>query len=159
MTILNRFYASSGPELLLDTLEVQIGTSRLFLVKGWKNITATLETGETVEFEQCVMDVALPPRNADGSQDLRLAISNLSGRVSTEIRAAIKAKQKMLLIHRYYFDSDLNAPAKRRIRLTVKSGTWDQTTANITAGYLNILDYAFLRKRYTTGFAPGLRHM
>ena len=89
MTILNRLYASSGPEVIIETLQINIGDEVHYLCNGYDDITATTENGDTVEFKACTMDVALPARNDDGTQDLKFALCNVDGKVSTAIRNAI----------------------------------------------------------------------
>ena len=89
MTILNRLYASSGPEVIIETLQINIGDEVHYLCKGYEDITAVTENGDTVTFIACAMDIALPARNADGTQDLKFALCNIDGVVSTAIRNAI----------------------------------------------------------------------
>lgn len=48
MTILNRLYASSGPEVIIETLQINIGDEVHYLCKGYEDITATTENGDTV---------------------------------------------------------------------------------------------------------------
>ncbi|MGF0295372.1 DUF1833 family protein, partial [Escherichia coli] len=89
MTILNRLYASSGPEEIIETMQISIGSDIHYLCKGYENITATKENGDTVTFTACAIDIALPARNADGTQDLKFALCNIDGVVSTAIRYAM----------------------------------------------------------------------
>ena len=72
MTQIKRLYASSGPEVIIETLQITIGSDVHYLCQGYDNITATTENGDTVTFSACAIDIALPARNADGTQDLNL---------------------------------------------------------------------------------------
>lgn len=159
MSILERLYASGGREVELETLAIQVGVQTFYLTKGWDDITATLETGEIVTFTACGMDIAKPARNADGVQDLRFAISNISGVVSTQIRAALEAKVEMVATFRLYLSTDLLAPAQRPFSVVVKGGQWTATEVQITAGFMNVLDTAWPRDRYVLSKHPGLRYM
>ncbi|HEL3748616.1 TPA: DUF1833 family protein [Stenotrophomonas maltophilia] len=159
MSILERLYASGGREVELETLAIQVGAQTFYLTKGWDDITATLETGEVVTFTACGMDIAKPARNADGVQDLRFAISNISGVVSTQIRAALEAKVEMVATFRLYLSTDLLAPAQRPFSVVVKGGQWTATEVQITAGFMNVLDTAWPRDRYVLSKHPGLRYM
>lgn len=159
MSILERLYASGGREVELETLAIQVGAQTFYLTKGWDDITATLETGEVVTFTACGMDIAKPARNADGVQDLRFAISNISGVVSTRIRAALEAKVEMVATFRLYLSTDLLAPAQRPFSVVVKGGQWTATEVQITAGFMNVLDTAWPRDRYVLSKHPGLRYM
>lgn len=159
MSILERLYASGGREVELETLAIQVGVQTFYLTKGWDDITATLETGEVVTFTACGMDIAKPARNADGVQDLRFAISNISGVVSNQIRAALAAKVEMIATFRLYLSTDLLAPAQRPFSVVIKGGQWTATEVQITAGFMNVLDTAWPRDRYVLSKHPGLRYM
>ncbi|MEF0683903.1 DUF1833 family protein, partial [Klebsiella pneumoniae] len=89
MTQIKRLYASSGPELIIETLQITIGSDVHYLCQGYEGITATTENGDTVTFTACAIDIALPARNADGTQDLKFALCNIDGVVSTAIRNAL----------------------------------------------------------------------
>lgn len=159
MTILNRLYASGGPEVLLHTLQIQIGVKNFWLTCGWDNVTATLETGSVVTFEACGIDLALPARNADGTQDLKFAISNIEGIVSTAIQDALADLKGATLTYRCYVPGALTAPSSMPYTLKVKSGYWTPTEVQITAGYMNILDTAWPRRRYNLNEFSGLRYI
>jgi hypothetical protein len=86
---IKRLYASSGPEVIIETLQITIGSDVHYLCQGYEDITATTENGDTVTFTACAIDIALPARNADGTQDLKFALCNIDGVVSTAIRNAL----------------------------------------------------------------------
>ncbi|EMF2158806.1 TPA: DUF1833 family protein, partial [Klebsiella pneumoniae] len=50
MTQIKRLYASSGPEVIIETLQITIGSDVHYLCQGYDNITATTENGDTVTF-------------------------------------------------------------------------------------------------------------
>ena len=159
MTILERLYASGGKEVEYDTLAIEAGEEIHYLTKGWEDVTAILETGETVTFRACGMDVAKPSKNADGVQDLRFALSNLDGIVSSRIRAALSLRQRMLVTLRVYLSTDLKAPVKKPLSMVIKGGQWSATEVQITAGFMNILDTAWPRDRFSLNKHPGLRYI
>ena len=159
MTILNRLYASSGSEIIIETLQINIGSTVHFFCKGYDDITATTENGDSITFKSSSIDIALPARNSDGTQDLQFAISNIDGEVSTAIRDALTNLTIGELTYRQYVSTDLNAPASVPYELAIKSGSWTALQAQITAGYMNVLDTAWPRFRYTLNEFPGLRYM
>lgn len=159
MTILNRLYASSGEEVIIETLQINIGPEIHYLCKGYEDITATTENGDIVTFNAAAIDIALPARNSDGTQDLQFAIDNIDGIVSTAIRNALGNLTGATLTYRNYVSTDLTAPAAVPYTLAVKNGYWTATQAQITAGYMNVLDTAWPRYRYTLPYYPGLRYM
>ena len=159
MTILNRLYASSGPEVILETLQITAGDQVYYLCKGWDDITATDENGQVLTFSASGIDIALPAKNADGTQDLQFAVGNIDGVVSSAIRAALESQSKATLTYRSYISTDLSAPSEKPFTLAIKSGSWTATEVQISAGYMNILDKAWPRRRYTLADYPGLRHI
>jgi hypothetical protein len=72
MTILERLYASSGSEVIHDTLQISAGDDNYWLTSGWDDVSVMLENGQPATFEASAIDIALPARNADGTQDLNL---------------------------------------------------------------------------------------
>ncbi|AXF64477.1 DUF1833 family protein [Leclercia sp. W17] len=157
--VLNRLYASGGDEVILDTLQITVGGQDYWLTRGWNDITVTLETGSEATFTGSAIDVALPARNADGTQDLKFAISNIDGIVSTAIRNALDNLSNASLTFRRYVSTDLSAPASPPFTLAIKEGSWTATEVQITAGYMNILDTSWPRYRYTLTDFPGLRYL
>ncbi|MEI7216280.1 DUF1833 family protein [Pectobacterium carotovorum] len=160
MTILNRLYASSGAEVIIETIQINVGGKIYYLTKGWDDITAMLEDGETEAiFIASAIDVALPARNADGTQDLKFAISNIDGIVSTAIREALNDLTGATVTYRNYISTDLSAPASSPFTMTIKGGYWTAVEVQLTAGYMNVLDTSWPRHRYTLPEYPGLRYL
>ncbi|MBS5178129.1 MAG: DUF1833 family protein [Klebsiella oxytoca] len=119
MTQINRLYASSGPEVIIETLQITIGSDVHYLCQG----------------------------------------CNIDGVVSTAIRNALANRLSASLTYRSYISTDLAAPAAVPYTLQVKSGYWTATEVQITAGYMNVLDTAWPRYRYTLPLFPGLRYI
>ncbi|HHS9966820.1 TPA: DUF1833 family protein [Raoultella ornithinolytica] len=159
MTILDRLYASDGSEVIIETLQISIGDSVYYFCKGYEDMTTATENGDTITFIASAIDIALPARNSDGTQDLQFAISNIDGEVSTSIRNALSNLDNASLTYRQYISTDLSAPATVPYTLAIKSGSWTAIQAQITAGYMNVLDTAWPRFRYTLNEFPGLRYM
>ena len=159
MTQIKRLYASSGPEVIIETLQITVGSDVHYLYQGYEDITATTESGNTVTFTACAIDIALPARNADGTQDLKFALCNVDGVVSTTIRNALANRLPASLTYRSFISTDFAAPAAVPYTLKIKSGYWTATEVQITAGYMNVLDMAWPRYRYTLPVFPGLRYI
>ncbi|WP_195319678.1 DUF1833 family protein [Enterobacter roggenkampii] len=157
--ILNRLYTSDGSEIILNTLQINVGGQNYWLVENFEDITAVTEAGAAVTFQAAAMAVALPARNKDGTQDLQFAISNIDGIVSTAIRNALASLNSGTLIMRQYISTDLSAPASPPMVLQIKDGYWNASEVQITAGFLNILKTAWPRYRYTLPNFPGLRYL
>lgn len=157
--VLNRLYASGGSEILFNTLQITVGGQTYCLVENFEDITAVTETGVTMTFQAAAMAVALPARNNDGTQDLQFVISNIDGIVSTAIRNALANLDSGTLIMRQYISTDLSFPSAPPLVFQIKDGYWKATEVQIKAGFLNILDTAWPRYRYTLPVFPGLRYL
>lgn len=158
MKTLDRLYASSGPETIIDTVQLVIGDETFWLVKGFDDVTAILEDGTVQTFQGSAMDIALPARNADGTQDLKYAISNIDGKASAAIKKARLNGDEATITYRKYISTDFGAPQENPVTLTIKSGYWTATEVQASAGYLSILDWAWPRHRYTLTEYPALRY-
>ncbi|HCB9287410.1 TPA: DUF1833 family protein, partial [Klebsiella variicola] len=112
MTAINRLYASSGSEVIIGTLQIDIGGQTHYLCEGYEDITAVTEGGETVTFIACAIVLSLPARNEDGTQDLKFMLCNIDGVVSTAIRKVIDAISTASITFRKYISTDLTAPAE-----------------------------------------------
>lgn len=159
MTILNRLYASGGKEVIHRTLEINDGVAVHYLVGGWDDVEARLETGEIVTFVAVGLDVALPKRNSDGTQDLAFAVCNITGEVSDFIKEVLRTGRHCEVVMRTYLDTDLAAPATPPHRYKLKGGSWTVTQATLTAGYFNILEIGWPRNFYTPDKFPGTRYI
>lgn len=157
--ILNRLYTSDGSEIILNTLQINVGSQSYCLVENFEDITAVTEAGATVTFQAAAMAVALPARNKDGTQDLQFAISNIDGIVSTAIRNALADLNNGTLIMRQYISTDLSSPSAPPLAFQIKDGYWKATEVQIKAGFLNILKTGWPRYRYTLPVFPGLRYL
>ena len=159
MTILNRLYASGGTEIEIPTLQITDGVVTHYLTNGWDDVTATLETGETVTFVAFGMDLALPARNGDGTQDIKFALCNITGEISEYIRTVLREKRVCDLAYRTFISTDLSEPAEPPHWFKVKGGQWTATQVDITAGYFDLLNTAWPRALYNLSNFPGLRYI
>ena len=158
MTVINRLYASSGPEVIIGTLQIDIGGQTHYLCEGYEDITAVTEEGATVTFKACAIVLSLPARNEDGTQDLKFMLCNIDGVVSTAIRRTIDAILSASITFRKYISTNLDAPAEPPYIMPVKGGSWTPLAVNVTAGFKNMLDYAWPRDRYILNYFQGLRY-
>ena len=159
MSILKRLYASAGPEIIHEVLQISDGLTTYYMTKGWDALMVMLESGGIVTCTPCGMDLAIPARNDDGTQDLKFALSNIDGIASAFIRSALAARRSMSLVYRVYTSDDLGAPAHAPSRFRIKSGTATATQASITAGYFGLLDTGWPRNTYNLNKFPGLRYL
>lgn len=161
MSILERVYASGGSEVAIATLELTCPawSESIFLCRDYEDLVATTEDGRDVVFQASGIEVALPKRDNSGDQALDFAIDNVTGEAQQLIDQALDSLQPITLIYRVFLSTDLTAPAERPYRMRVLSGYAEGTTVQLSAGYFDLLNLAWPRRKYTLAFAPALRYV
>jgi hypothetical protein len=161
MTILNVVYASAPPNLIyVPTLTLVSGDPDeppLYLVHGYTDQDASLETGELVKYTACGMTPSLPKEDASGRQSLRFAIDNVAGLARRWIDASLESGNQSYVVYRAYVAPDWSAP-QEVIKMTLSSAELSEGVLNAEAAYNDLLNQLWLRDRYDDIFAPGLRH-
>lgn len=160
-TIINQVYASAGPEVIIDTIELSCPawTDSILIVKGYEDVTAIAEDGRTLTFIAAPITVALPKKSNEANQMLKFAIDNVTGEAQRRIDDAIAAEARMTLTFRRYLNIDLTAPAEPPFSATVISGGVKGATVQLDAGFMDLLNYAWPRDVYNLNFAPGLKYL
>lgn len=161
MTILSVVYASApAAEVLIPTLEIKHpAISTIRTCAGFEDHALTLEGGEDALFRGSGLDVSLPARNASGQQDLAFAIENVTGIAQDAIDRAMQSGGEIRVIYREYLASDTAAPAAPPLRMVLTDARFKGSMVQVTASYMDIINRAWPRERYTAEFAPGLRYL
>ena len=161
MSLIETVYASAPSKyVILATLEILVPNhDPIRIVAGYEDVTATLETGETVTFLQAPFDYKEPSKDTNGQQRLTFSIVNVTGEAQEAIDAAIEADVEVPINYRVYLSTDLAAPAKKPYKMTMRGGSFQGMAVQVEAGYFDLLNTAWPRLRYTAEFAPGLRYM
>jgi hypothetical protein len=154
LSIIKRLYASGGPEIIYVTLEITDGVTTYWLLQGMEDLVLGGQLYQGVG-----IDVALPKRNASGMQDLTFAIDNTTGEVGRLLREALSAKRSIVVTLRKFTSDDVSVPALNPITFQVKTGAITNETANITAGYFDLLNTAWPRRLYDLFTFPGLTYL
>lgn len=159
-TLLQTIYASTPSDyILLPTLEIKSEAfDTLYLVNGYEDISAKLETGQTVTFVATAMDVSIPNRDNSGNQKLIFAIENVTHIAQEIIDKIIDQEKQAFVVFRQYISTILTEPAETPITLSILGGVFSGSTVQIECSYYDILNTTFPRRRYTTDFAPGIRY-
>jgi hypothetical protein len=161
MTLLSTLYASAPTDQVrIRTLEIKpAGVDPIRVCAAFEDMELTLETSETVTFTGAHMEIAEPVKNTSGQQSLRFAFANVTAEAQKAVEAALESGQPVSVIYRVYLSGDTSAPAYRPAQMTMVGGTFDDLMMNVEAGYFEILNQAWPRKRYTTEIAPGIRYI
>lgn len=161
MTTLETLYASGGQAEIIPTLELSCPAwaSPVYLCHGFTDTTATTEAGATVKFTASGFSAALPKRDNSGNQTLTFAIDNVTGQAQQLIDQALDARARISLVFRVFLSTDLSAPAERPYRMTVLNGFMQGASVQLNAGYFDLINLAWPRRKYTLDFAPCLRYI
>lgn len=161
MSALEALYASGGKAVIIPTLELFCTpwAAPLYICQGFDDITAKTEAGLTRTFVAAGIDVALPKRDNSGSQALTFAIDNVTGVAQQLIDQALEARAKIGMVFRIFISTDLTAPAEAPYRMTVLGGSMEGSTVQLQAGYFDLINLAWPRRKYTLAFAPCLRYI
>jgi hypothetical protein len=136
------------------TLEITDGITTYYLLKGMEDLVLGGQLYNGVG-----IDVALPKRNASGMQDLTFAIDNTTGEVGRLLREALSAGRSMIVTLREFTSDDVSVPARTPITFQVKTGTINNSIAQINAGYFDLLNTAWPRKIYELATYRGLTYL
>lgn len=158
MTILSVVYASAPTsEVIIPTLEILSPTPQR-ICGAYEDVTATLETAETVTFTAAGIGVSLPGADTSGQQKLSFAVDHVLGIAQQQIDEALEAGGRVPLIFRAYLASDLSAPASPPIVMTMVGAAMEGAHVEVQGAYYDLLNTAWPRARYTVAFAPGLKY-
>jgi hypothetical protein len=126
------------------------------LVLGYRDVTATLETGEEALFQKSAYSLSLPSRTSTGRQDLNFNIDNVSGEVMNNLDAALEAGESIKTTLRKYNAYDFSSPAETPIVMTVFATEIDSNQVKVSATFADLVNTAFPIDRYTPEIAKGL---
>ncbi len=161
MSIIQTVYASApSDKVLLATLEILVpDEAPIRVVAAYEDLTATLETAETVVFSAGPFEYKEPSKDTRGNQTLQFSIANVTGEAQKAVEAALSADAEVPVNYRVFLSTDLTAPAKAPYKMILRGGTFEGMMVSIEAGYFDLLNVAWPRKRYTADLAPGLRYI
>lgn len=161
MSIIETVYASAPSEyVILPTLEILVPDfDPIRVVAAYEDVTATLETAETVTFSAGPFEYKEPSKDTQGNQTLTFSIANVTGEAQKAVEAALESGAEVPVNYRVYLSTDLTAPAKKPYKMVLRGGSFEGMMVQIEAGYFDLLNTAWPRKRYTSDFAPGLRYI
>lgn len=160
MTILERVFASGGPEVIIPTLEITCAAwdAPILLCNGFEVHTCATEDARTLTFQPAAIAVALPKRDTSGAQKLTFGIDNVTGEAQQLIDQAIDAGELVHLTFRHFLSTDKTAPAEPPLKFVIKGGEMQGGSLRVTAAFFDLINVAWPRNFYTADFAPGLRY-
>lgn len=117
---------ASNPEGQIDYTTVEIThpllSKRYLIVRGTSQLTATLETGETVTFEPSPMDAKNPSNNNDMDQQAAFTLPDVGNELDDEMaRIPLNNQVWPVFTFRAYISTDLSYPCKGPIVYDLQS--------------------------------------
>lgn len=135
---------ASNPDgqMTFDTLEIthSLFSQRYLLVVGTSNLTATLETGETVNFKPTPMEVAEGGNNNDTDQQASFTLPDVGNLLDDELaRLPLSDEEAPVFTFRAFVSTDLSYPARGPVTYDLQSLTQSKGvfTANVGVPRLN----------------------
>ncbi len=159
MSILRKAYASADSEIIRALEITPAGAAPIRVCTGFEDLTLALETGESAEFVAGPVDIKEPKKSTGGRQVLRFAIANVTSVAQEAVEQALESGAQVPVIYRKYVASDMSAPAALPLKMVMVGGSFDGLMLNIEAAYMDPLNRAYPRDRYTNDVAPGLRYI
>lgn len=161
MSLIERVYASApADQVVLATLEILVPSfDPIRVVAAYEDLTSTLETAETVIFKAGPFEYREPRKDTSGNQTLTFAIANVTGEAQEAVEAALELDVEVPINYRVFLSSDLTAPAKAPYKMILRGGTFEGMMVQIEAGYFDLLNHQWPRKRYLAEQFPGIRYI
>lgn len=161
MSLIETVYASApSDQIILPTLEILVpGEEPIRVVAAYEDLTATLENSETVTFKAGPFEYKEPSKDTSGNQTLTFAIANVTGEAQKAIDAALASDAQVPVNYRVFLSGGLSAPAKQPYKMILRGGTFEGMMVMVEAGYFDLLNTQWPRKRYLSEDFPGLRYI
>lgn len=161
MSIIETVYASApSSDVILPTMEILVpGYEPIRVVAAYEDLTATLETDETVTFKQGPFEYKEPSKDTNGQQTLTFSIANVTGEAQQAVEYALENDVEVAVNYRVFLSTDLTAPAKTPYKMILRGGQFQGMMVEIEAGYFDLLNTQWPRKRYNNEEHPGLRYI
>ena len=160
--VLEALYASapSGDYAIytLDLIHSSFEGGVIRLCQGFDDITATLETGETVTFLASGFGLSLARRAMRGNQGIQFQLDNVTGEAINAVDAANEVGGTIGVAARIFVASDLSAPSEPPAIMTATAVKTNVRSVMVVAGFHDLTNKAWPARRYTPEFAPGLKY-
>lgn len=166
-TLLQTVYSTAPPDaLLLETIEIRVPNLHpLRYVDGFEDrrLGWVLGSGAGITlypvFTAANISIDLPKVSAGGNQTLKFGFAGSADIAEPYIRAALESTAPSVLIYRQYLSSDIRKPCRTPYTMTIVGGEIKGGDVIFEAAYMDMLNLAWPRERYTSESAPGIRYM
>lgn len=155
------FATARSNDPIFETIEIRHASipQSIFIVKNTEDMEFPLELGgELVPFRAAGLDITLPTRSQEGTQDLAITISNVGKEASDFLqKAATFPEEPVILVYRPYLKSDLSRPhMEPPLELSLAGATISSLEVSGTASLTDMLNKRFLTEIYDEERFPAL---
>ena len=162
---LKTLYASGGSDIRIATLSIRCSewADDVHLAQSWQDVTATLETGETVTFMAADFAAQLAKKAAEGQQSLNFVIDPGESDAMARLDAARDAGARIYLDYREYLATNLSAPARPVETMNAISYSFTPLASgdsqlSLIASFYDLTNKKWPTRRFTAKLAPGLKN-
>lgn len=145
---------------VLETLSLShpdLPDGTIYMVQGFTEVVATLETAEEVTFEAIPFRFVLPAAGENGRQELTLTIDNVDRRISDFIIAVKESSDPVTVTYRPYLSNDLSGPQMDPpLTLSLQSISVNVYEVSGRATFADVLNRPFPSDFYTRSRFPSL---
>lgn len=126
------------------------------LVNDYADLTAQLETGETVTFIRFAFESVGAEVNAQGLPEVVITVDGASAEISQALDDLSGSADPLSVTLRSYRSDDLSAPAGRNVPGDVRSISIEDVRVTLRIGFGEIANRPFPSELYTPRRFPGL---
>ncbi|QRM19563.1 DUF1833 domain-containing protein [Dechloromonas sp. TW-R-39-2] len=128
----------------------------LRLVNDYADLTATLETAETVTFTRFAFESVGAEVNAQGLPEVVITVDGASAEIAEALDAISDSADALSVTMRTFRSDDLSAPAGRNVPGEVRNISVEDVRVTLRIGFGEIANRPFPSELYTPRRFPGL---
>jgi len=126
------------------------------LVNDYADLTATLETGETVTFIRFAFESVGAEVNAQGLPEVVVTVDGASSEIANAMDQLAGSSDALTVTLRSFRSDDLSAPAGRNVPGEVRNISVEDVRVTLRIGFGEIANRPFPSELYTPRRFPGL---
>ena len=156
---LEEAYACAPTDVVvLDTFQIDHSSfdEPIRLVNDFTDLTAKIETGETVTFIRFAFEHARAEVNAQGVPEVSISIDNASAEIARQLDAVSDSTDPFPVSIRTYRSDDLNAPAGRILPGEIINISVVDVRVNLRIAFSQIANRPYPGELFTPRRFPGL---
>lgn len=160
MTEAYREACACAPSSVVDLITLQLDHASfpepVRLVDDHDDLTATIETGETVTFNRFAFEAVEPEVNHAGEPELVVTVDGASAEIAEAFNALADSPNEIKVILRAWRSDQLTVPGRRLLAGEVRHVRIDTDRVRLRIGFGDVSNLPFPAALYTAARFPGL---